>query len=184
MKTLEKFLDGAEIESAATKIGTWKFASHKDLTSCIYEEIVQLTKYIFTKKANEMIEIEDAVSGTIASIPIFKTVLNSLKSKSTLVEETEEEVLDVVRIATSDVGDVPLARRALDKVHNTTKKKQTKTIMAAFMGSKVGKHLTREYGDRIESMTRDTVHSDGFINALNSVKDFDPTRPRSDPTMT
>ena len=134
-----------------------------------------LTKYIFGKKANE-IEIEDAVSGTIASIPIFKTVLNSLKSKSiSLPEETEEEVLDVVRIATSDFSDTTLARRALDKVHNTTKKRQTKTIMAAFMGSKVGKHLTREYGDRIESMTKDFVQRDGFLCALNSLKDFDPT---------
>ena len=123
-----------------------------------------------------MIEIEDAVSGTIASIPIFKTVLNSLKSKSISVpEETEEEVLDVVRIATSDFSDMLLSRRALDNVYNTTKKKQTKTIMAAFMGSKVGKHLTREYGDRIESMTKDFVQRDGFLNALNSLEDFDPT---------
>ena len=123
-----------------------------------------------------MIEIEDAVSGTKESIPIFKSVLTSLKSKQiSLAEETEEEVLDVVRIATSDFGDVPLARRALDKVHNTTKKKQTKTIMAAFMGSKVDKHLTREYGDRIESMTKDFVQRDGFLNALNSLNDFDPT---------
>ena len=122
-----------------------------------------------------MIEIEDAVSCTISSIGIFKTVLNSLKSKSILFNETEEEVLDVVRIATSDFSDTTLARRALDKVHNTTKKKQTKTIMAAFMGSKVGKHLTREYGDRIESMTKDFVQRDGFLDALNSLKDFDPT---------
>ena len=90
----------------------------------------------------------------------------------------------MVRIATSDFSDMPLSRRALDNVYNTTKKKQTKTIMAAFMGSKVGKHLTREYGDRIESMTRDTVQWDGFLYTLNSVKDFDPTRPRSDPTTT
>ena len=107
-----------------------------------------------------------------------------MKNKQiSLLEEIEDEVLDMVRIATADFGDMTLARRALDNVSNTTRKKQTETIMAAFMGSKVGKHLTREYGDRIESMTRDTVQRDGFINALNSVKDFDPTRPRSDPTM-
>ena len=122
-----------------------------------------------------MIEIEDAVSCTIASIGIFKTVLNSLKSKSILVEETEEKVLDVVRIATSDFSDITLSRKALDSVHNATKKKQTRTIMAAFMSSKVGKHLTREYGDRIESMTKDFVQRDGFLNAPNSLKDFDPT---------
>ena len=131
-----------------------------------------------------MIEIEDAVSCTISSIGIFKTVLDSLGKNRFFFSETEEEVLDVVRIATGDFSDMTLSRRALDNVYNTTKKKQTKTIMAAFMGSKVGKHLTREYGDRIESMTRDHVQRDGFIHALNSVKDFDPTRPRSDPTMT
>ena len=99
-----------------------------------------------------------------------------MKSKSISVsEENEEEVLDVVRIATSDFSDMPLSRRALDNVYNTTKRKQTKTIMAAFMGSKVGKHLTREYGDRIESMTKDFVQRDEFLCALNSFKDFDPT---------
>ena len=90
----------------------------------------------------------------------------------------------MVRITTADFGDMNLARRALDNVYNTTKKKQTKTIMAAFMGSKVGKQLTKQFGDRFESMAKDTVHRDGFASAGNCAKDFDPTRPRSDPTTT
>ena len=181
LKSLEKSLDSREVEEGASKIGTCRFVVQKILVSCAY--VVMLTKYIFGKRANENTEIEEAVGVAQVSVPISNSVLTSLTINS-LPQEIEDEVLDMVRIATAEFGDMTLARRALDNVYNTTRKKQTKTIMAAFMGSKVGKHLTREYGDRIESMTRDTVQRDGFINALNSVKDFDPTRPRSDPTMT
>ena len=105
-----------------------------------------LTKYVFGKKANE-IEIEDAVSCTKVSIPIFKTVLTSLKNKNiSLPDEIEDEVLDMVRIASADFDDdMGLARRALDTA-NAAKKKQGKTIMTHFVASKVGKHhldLTR-----------------------------------------
>ena len=118
------------------------------------------------------------------SIPIFKTVLTSLKNKQiSLPEEIEDEVLDMVRIASADFDDMGLARRALDTA-NAAKKKQGKTIMAHFVASKVGKHLLKEFGDRFESMAKDTVQRDEYASTSNLVKDFDPTRPRSDPTKT
>ena len=176
-------LDDREMESGASKIGTWRFAVQKDLFSCVYDEVVVLTKYIFGEKANEVIEIEEAVSVAQVSIPIFKSVLTSLKNKS-VPDEIEDEVLDMVRIATADFNDMNLARRALDTVANTAKKKQGKTIMAHFVASKVGKHLLKEFGDRFESMAKDTVQRDEYASTSNLVKDFDPSRPRSDPTTT
>ena len=73
------------------------------------------------------------------SVLIFNSVFPSLTINS-LPQEIEDEVLDMVRIASADFDDMGLARRALDTA-NAAKKKQSKTIMAHFVASKVGKHL-------------------------------------------
>ena len=98
-----------------------------------------LTKYMFGKRANECAEIEEAVGVAKASVPIFNSVLTTLTINS-LPQEIEDEVLDMVRIASADFDDdMGLARRALDTA-NAAKKKQGKSIMAHFVASKVGKH--------------------------------------------
>ena len=169
------------MEEGASKIGTCRLVVQKILVSCAY--VVMLTKYIFGKRANENIEIEQAFGVAQASVHIFNSVLTSLTINS-LPQEIEDEVLDMVRIASADFDDdMGLARRALDTA-NAAKKKQGKTIMAHFVASKVGKHLLKEFGDRFESMAKDTVQRDEYASTSNLVKDFDPTRPRSDPTAT
>ena len=93
-----------------------------------------------------MIEIEEAVGVAQASVPIFNSVLTSLTINS-LPQEIEDEVLDMVRIASADFDDdMGLARRALDTA-NAAKKKQGKTIMAHFVASKIGKHLLKDFGN-------------------------------------
>ena len=105
-----------------------------------------LTKYIFGNRANENIEIEEAVGVAQASVPISNSVLASLTINS-LPQEIEDEVLDMVCIASADFDDhMGLARRALDTA-NAAKKKQGKTIMAHFVASKIGKHLLKDFGN-------------------------------------
>ena len=162
LKSLGNSLDSREVEAGASKIGTCRLTLLKILVLCAYEEDVMLTKYIFGKRANENTEIEEAVGVAQASVPIFNSVLTSLTINS-LPQEIEDEVLDMVCIASVDSDDMGLARRALGTA-NAAKKKQGKTIMAHFVASKVGKHLLKEFGDRFAAMAKDTVQRDGLTS--------------------